>query len=107
MVETLVVEPNKKDMGKAFKKDAKAVTDALMALCQEDGLRFAAKVEADGKAELKIEGGSVEIPRDNKIAMETQKVSAVTSPRPSSSPPSESVASCTACSSTPSTSDRG
>ena len=76
MVETLVVEPNKKDMGKAFKKDAKAVTDALMALCQEDALALAAKVEADGKAELKIEGGSVEIlPGMVKIAMETQKVS--------------------------------
>ena len=33
MEEVLVVEPNKKDMGKAFKKDVKAVTDALAALC--------------------------------------------------------------------------
>jgi len=77
MVETLVVEPNKKDMGKAFKKDAKAVTDALMALCQEDALALAAKVDADGKADLAIAGGgSVEIlPGMVKIGMETQKVS--------------------------------
>ena len=47
MEEVLVVEPNKKDMGKAFKKDVKAVTDALAALSAEDALALDAKV-ADG-----------------------------------------------------------
>ena len=42
------MEPNKKDMGKAFKKDVKAVTDALAALSAEDALALDAKISADG-----------------------------------------------------------
>ena len=57
MEEQLVVEPNKKDMGKAFKKDAKAVTDALLALCKEDAFALKAKVEAEGKATIATEAG--------------------------------------------------
>ena len=76
MVEELVVEPNKQVMGKAFKKDAKAVTDALFALCQEDALALDAAVRSDGKALLKIASGDVDIlPGMVKIAMETKKVS--------------------------------
>ena len=76
MEEQLVVEPNKKDMGKAFKKDAKAVTDALLALCKEDAFALKAKVEAEGKATIATEAGEREIlPGMVRIEMETKKVS--------------------------------
>jgi glycyl-tRNA synthetase len=76
MEEVLVVEPNKKDMGKAFKKDAKAVTDALQAMCKEDALALGAKLEAEGKATVATEAGEKEIlPGMVRIAMETKKIS--------------------------------
>lgn len=72
--EVFVVEPNKKDMGKAFKKDAKAVTDALMALSAEEGLAMNAKLEAEGKATLATEAGEKEIlPGMVTMKMETKK----------------------------------
>ena len=72
--EVFVVEPNKKDMGKAFKKDAKAVTDALMALSAEDGLAMSAKLESEGKATLATEAGEKEIlPGMVTMKMETKK----------------------------------
>jgi glycyl-tRNA synthetase len=37
-------------MGKELKKDAKAVTDALMALCEADALALGARLAADGVA---------------------------------------------------------
>ena len=74
--EVLVVEPNKKDMGKAFKKDVKAVTDALAALSAEDALALDAKVSADGAASLATAAGEMELlPGMVRIAMETKKVS--------------------------------
>ena len=76
MEEVLVVEPNKKDMGKAFKKDVKAVTDALAALCAEDALALDAKIAADGRATLATDAGEMELlPGMVKIGMETKKVS--------------------------------
>ena len=76
MEEVLVVETNKKDMGKAFKKDAKAVTDALQAMCKEDALALGAKLEAEGKATVATEAGEKEIlPGMVRIAMETKKIS--------------------------------
>ena len=74
--EVFVCEPNKKDMGKAFKKDAKAVTDALMALSQEDAFALAAKIDADGAATLATAAGEKEIlPGMVSVRMETQKLS--------------------------------
>ena len=74
--EVLVVEPNKKDMGKAFKKDVKAVTDALAALSAEDALALDAKISADGAASLATAAGEMELlPGMVRIAMETKKVS--------------------------------
>jgi len=71
--EVFVVEPNKKDMGKAFKKDAKAVTDALMALGAAEGLALAAKLEAEGKAMLATEVGEREVLKGMvSMQMETQ-----------------------------------
>ena len=72
--EVFVVTPNKKEMGKAFKKDAKAVTDALTAMGKEDGLAFAAKLEAEGKAMLATCAGEKEIlPEMVSMKMEQQK----------------------------------
>ena len=73
--EVFVVEPNKKDMGKAFKKDAKAVTDALMALSAEDGLAMNAKLEAEGKVTIATAAGEKEIlPGMVTMKMETKKI---------------------------------
>lgn len=52
MLEVVVVEPNKKELGKAFKKDAKAVTDALAALSEADALALQAKLESAGEADV-------------------------------------------------------
>lgn len=72
--EVFVVEPNKKDMGKAFKKDAKAVTDALMALSAQEGLAMNATLEAEGRATLATEAGEKEIlPGMVTMKMETKK----------------------------------
>jgi glycyl-tRNA synthetase len=51
-VTELQVEPNKQLMGKELKKDAKAVTDALMALCEADALALGAKLAAEGSAQV-------------------------------------------------------
>ena len=76
MEEVLVVEPNKKDMGKAFKKDAKAVTDALEALCKEEALALDAKIQAEGKATIDTAAGPKELLAGFvKIEMQTKKIS--------------------------------
>ena len=50
-----------KALGKVFKRQTSAVVDALAALRDQDALALLAKIETQGKAELNIEGGSVEI----------------------------------------------
>ena len=105
--EVFVVEPNKKDMGKAFKKDAKAVTDALMALSAEDGLAMNAKLEAEGKVTIATAAGEKEIlPGMVTMKMETKKIHGRNFTRPSLNPRLLSVASCTACLSTTFTCER-
>lgn len=49
-VSQLVVEQNKQLMGKELKKDAKAVADALDALCEADLEALGARLAADGAA---------------------------------------------------------
>ena len=56
-----IVEPVGKALGKVFKRQTSAVVDALAALRDQDALALLAKIETQGKAELNIEGGSVEI----------------------------------------------
>ena len=56
-----IVEPVGKALGKVFKRQTPAVVDALAALRDQDALALLAKIETQGKAELNIEGGSVEI----------------------------------------------
>ena len=50
-----------KALGKVFKRQTPAVVDALAALRDQDALALLAKIETQGKAELNIEVGSVEI----------------------------------------------
>lgn len=76
MEEVLVVEPNKKDFGKAFKKDAKAVVDALEALCVEDALALDGTLVAEGKATIATLVGDKELVKGMvSIKMETKKIS--------------------------------
>ena len=76
MEEVLVVEPNKKDFGKAFKKDAKAVVDALEALCVEDALALDGTLVAEGKATIATSVGDKELVKGMvSIKMETKKIS--------------------------------
>ena len=56
-----IIEPVGKALGKVFKRQTPAVVDALAALRDQDALALLAKIETQGKAELNIEGGSVEI----------------------------------------------
>ena len=51
-VTELHVEPNKQLLGKELKKEAKAVTDALAALCEADALALRDRLAADGSAEV-------------------------------------------------------
>ncbi|KAL6768360.1 TSG1 [Auxenochlorella protothecoides x Auxenochlorella symbiontica] len=72
-VDTLTVLPNKKALGQAFKGEAKAVTAALEALCEEGALAVKAALEAGGPATLEAGGktyslppGSVDIRKERK-----------------------------------------
>ncbi|KAI8468120.1 MAG: hypothetical protein J3K34DRAFT_428181 [Monoraphidium minutum] len=72
-VEVTTVTPNKKELGLTFKREAKAVADALEALGDEDAMCLksdldagkAGKVVVDGKA-LEITANMVEIKRQQK-----------------------------------------
>jgi glycyl-tRNA synthetase len=55
--EIVVITPNKQVIGKAFKKDAKPVTDALLALGEADAFALQATAEADGSAALQTSIG--------------------------------------------------
>ena len=61
--ENVVVTPNKKVMGKAFKKDAKVVTDALLALSEEDAFALQDTCAANGSAPLQTASGEHVIAR--------------------------------------------
>lgn len=77
-VEELVVEPISKVLGKAFRKDAKTVVNALKTMTEENALKMKAELEKSGEANLKAfcDGGDFVIKKDMvKIAMETKKLS--------------------------------
>ncbi|WIA35437.1 hypothetical protein OEZ86_003878 [Tetradesmus obliquus] len=57
-VDVLRVIPNKKEMGTAFKKDAKAVTEALEALPEEEAECLRKSLEADGKGSVTSADGT-------------------------------------------------
>jgi len=51
-VTELLVEPNKQLLGKEFKKEAKAVTEALAALSEQQALALRDRLQADGAVEV-------------------------------------------------------
>lgn len=59
IVEVMEAQPNKSVMGKAFKKDNRAVQAAIAALASDEAAAttFNAKLETDGEAELTVEDG--------------------------------------------------
>ena len=78
MVDAVVVAPSKKEIGVAFKKDAKAVCDALEALDEACALRLKGELEGPGaKGKVDVPGlGAVELtPAMASVARETKKVS--------------------------------
>lgn len=59
--EIVEVTPNKQAIGKAFKRDAKAVTEALAALNDSDAFALRDAIEANGTAPLQTENGELQI----------------------------------------------
>ncbi|CAI5490953.1 unnamed protein product [Closterium sp. Naga37s-1] len=57
-VEVMSIVPSKKDIGKAFKRDAKLIAESLEAMSEADALAMKATLEADGKVEYTPCGGS-------------------------------------------------
>jgi len=55
------ITPNKQLVGKAFKKDAKAVTDALAALSEADAFALQDAIAANGSAPLQTDSGEMQI----------------------------------------------
>lgn len=53
--------PNKKELGLAFKRDAKAVADALEALGEEDALCLKSELEAGRPGKVVVDGKAVEV----------------------------------------------
>ena len=62
--EALVITPNKQIIGKAFKKDAKPVTDALLALNEADAFALQDACAANGSATLETEAGPQQLSAD-------------------------------------------
>ena len=58
VVEAVKIEPNKKILGRKFKKDQKAVTSALMELAENESklILFEKELEKNGSAELSGHG---------------------------------------------------
>lgn len=60
-VEVVSVVPNKKELGRLYKKDAAAVAAALEGLCEGDALAMKAKLEAGEEVPLAVGGASVTV----------------------------------------------
>lgn len=60
-VEVTTVTPNKKELGLAFKRDAKAVADALEALGEEDAMCLKSDLDAGKAGKLVVDGNTLEI----------------------------------------------
>ena len=74
MVDEVVVEPNKKILGKFFKKDAKTVTSALDSLTEANALKLKDELEKAGEASLKAfcDGGDFTLTKDM-VTIEKQR----------------------------------
>ncbi|PSC72809.1 Glycyl-tRNA synthetase family [Micractinium conductrix] len=59
--DVLSILPNKKELGKLYKKDAKAIADALEAMSECDALEMQGKLAAGQSAALKVDGGVFEM----------------------------------------------
>lgn len=78
MVEQVVVSASKKEIGVAFKRDAKAVVDALEALDEACAMRLKGELESPaGKGKVEVVGlGEVEVTSGMvSVARETKKLS--------------------------------
>ncbi|KAI7902609.1 glycyl-tRNA synthetase [Cokeromyces recurvatus] len=64
-IECWQVEINKKTFGPKFKKDAKAVEEALMALSDDQYAELAKSMEAKGTGSINVNGQSMEIAQEN------------------------------------------
>ncbi|RCI01834.1 Glycine--tRNA ligase 1, mitochondrial [Rhizopus stolonifer] len=64
-VECWQVEINKKTFGPKYKKEAKAVEEALMTLCDEKYAQLAKDLEANGVSSVLVNGQEVEVGKDN------------------------------------------
>ncbi|EFN58464.1 hypothetical protein CHLNCDRAFT_34068 [Chlorella variabilis] len=60
-VDVLSIVPNKKELGRLFKKDAKAIADALEAMSECDALEMAGKLAAGQAAGIKADGQAFEM----------------------------------------------
>jgi glycyl-tRNA synthetase (class II) len=60
-VEVTTIVSNKQVLGKALKKDAKAVEAALAGLCEEDRACFQSQLAASGRFALQVDGKEIEI----------------------------------------------
>ncbi|KAG7670107.1 putative Glycine--tRNA ligase, mitochondrial 1 [Nannochloris sp. 'desiccata'] len=61
MEDVVTVVPNKKELGKALKKDAQRVIDELLAMSDSDALAMKAELDAGRKAPLKVHDQIIEI----------------------------------------------
>lgn len=64
-VELWQVEINKKTFGPKFKKDAKAVEEALLALSEDQYAQLAKDLEANGTGSVQVNGQDIEVATDN------------------------------------------
>jgi hypothetical protein len=92
--EDLLVKVNKKDLGLALKKDAKAATDALAALEEAEALELGTKLAEVGEAEVagfKILKEWVSVERRPKAIPRSESASSMSSMKSDSSQPVMSV----------------
>jgi len=75
-VEVTRVIPNKQALGMAFKKEAKAVVEALEGLCEEDVLCLKSSLDAGKAGSIKVGGQTVEVgPTMVEVRKEKKKMS--------------------------------
>ncbi|GMH43893.1 hypothetical protein BSKO_11827 [Bryopsis sp. KO-2023] len=75
MEEVLTVVPNRKELGKTFKKDQKAIVEAFEGMCEPDLLAHQAKLSAGESSTVSAGGKDFEIlPSMMEIKQETKKV---------------------------------
>jgi glycyl-tRNA synthetase len=76
MEEVVTIAPNKKEIGKALKKDAQTVIDALIAMSDADALAMKAELDAGRNTPFKVNDKTVDIePQWVEITPEMKKIS--------------------------------